>query len=136
LDLQPYLLEQGLVSKLVGAPIVASRDTPSTGDGFLDVKRTADLWKSVYRAPEAIAARGDWVDRPSLSIPVIYIDSGLKVARALAMRGDSAGSARVSARVESVIQATRLDSLFASNAVVPAPFPIGDSPRAGLTPDR
>lgn len=136
LNLQPYLLEQGLVSKLVGAPIVASLDTPSTGDGFLDVKRSADLWKSVYRAPEAIAARGDWVDRPSLSIPVVYIDSGLKVARALALRGDTAASARVSARVQSVLQATRLDSLFASEAVVPTPAPIGDSPRAGLTRDR
>jgi hypothetical protein len=132
LNLQPYLLEQGLVSKLVGAPIVASRDTPSMGDGFLDVQRTADLWKSVYRAPEAIAARGDWVDRPSLSIPVIYIDSGLKVARALALRGDSTASARVSARVESVIRAARLESLISADAAVPGPFPIGDSPRAGL----
>jgi hypothetical protein len=133
LNLQPYLLEHGLVSKLVSAPIVASRDTPSTGNGFLDVKRSADLWKSVYRAPEAIAARGDWVDRPSLSIPVIYIDSGLKVARALALRGDSTASARVESRVEGVIQAARLDSLFTST---PAPLPIGDSPRAGLSPDR
>ena len=136
LDLRPYLLEHGLVYKLVGAPQVASLDTPSTGDGFLDVKRSAELWQSVYRAPEAIARRGDWVDRPSLSIPIVYIDSGLKVAHALALRGDTAAAARVAARVERVIQATRLDSLFAPAAVAPAPATIGDSPRATLTPPR
>jgi Protein of unknown function (DUF2723) len=136
LDLRPYLLEQGLVSKLVGAPQVASADTPSTGDGFVDVKRSAELWKSVYRAPEAIARRGDWVDRPSVSIPIIYIDSGLKVAHALAQRGDTAGSARVAARVERVIRAARLDSLLAPAATVPEPATTSDSPRATLTPQR
>jgi hypothetical protein len=136
LDLRPYLLEHGLVYKLVGAPQAASLDTPSTGDGFLDVKRSAELWQSVYRAPEAIARRGDWVDRPSLSIPIVYIDSGIKVAHALALRGDTAAAARVAARVERVIQATRLDSLFAPAAVAPAPATIGDSPRATLTPPR
>jgi transmembrane protein TMEM260 (protein O-mannosyltransferase) len=134
LDLRPYLLEQGLASKLVGAPQVPSRDTLPTNDGFMDVKRSAELWKSVYRAPEAIAGRGDWVDRASLSIPIIYIDSGLKVARALALRGDTAAAARVAARVESVIQATRLDSLFAPATVLPSPVAPADSPRATLTP--
>jgi hypothetical protein len=134
-DLRPYLLEQGLVHKLVVRPQVPSRDTLPTGDGFIDVKRSAELWRSVYRAPEAIARRGDWVDRPSVGIPVVYIDSGLKVARALALRGDTAAAGRVAARVESVIQATRLDSLFAPASVVP-PAAVGDSPRATLTPDR
>jgi hypothetical protein len=135
-DLRPYLLEQGLVHKLVVRPQVPSRDTLPTGDGFIDVKRSAELWRSVYRAPEAIARRGDWVDRPSVGIPVVYIDSGLKVARALALRGDTAAAGRVAARVESVIQATRLDSLFAPASVVPPPAAVGDSPRATLTPDR
>jgi hypothetical protein len=136
LDLRRYLLEQGLAYKLVNAPLVASADTPPTRDGFLDVARSAELWESVYRAPEAIARRGDWVDRASMSIPVVYVDSGLKVAHALALRGDTAASARVVARVESVIQAARLESLFAPAAVVPAPAPTGDSPRAILTPQR
>ncbi len=136
LNLRPYLLEQGLVHKLVGAPQTASAETPATGDGFLDVTRSAELWKSVYRAPEAIARRGDWVDRPSLSIPVVYIDSGLKVAQALALRGDTAGSAQVVARVENVIRATRLDSLFAPSSSPAASPTIGDSPRATLTPER
>jgi hypothetical protein len=136
LDLRPYLLEQGLVYRLAAAPQVASSATPSTGDAFLDVERSAELWRSVYRAPEAIASRGDWIDRPSLSIPFVYIDSGLKVARALALGGDSAGSARVAERVERVIQATRLDSLFAPGRPDPAPLPIGDSSDAALTPDR
>ena len=135
MDLRPYLLEQGLASKLVGAPQVPSRDTLPTNDGFIDVKRSAELWKSVYRAPEAMAARGDWVDRASISIPVVYIDSGLKVARALALRGDTAAAARVTARVESVIQATRLDSLFAPGTALPSPV-LGDSSRATLTPNR
>jgi hypothetical protein len=136
LDLRPYLLEQGLAHKLVGAPLTPSRDTLPTGDSFLDVTRSAELWKSVYRAPEAIARRGDWIDRPSVSVPLVYIDSGLKVARALALRGDTAAAGRVAARVESVIQATRLDSLFAPAAVAPAPLAPADSPRAMLTPDR
>jgi hypothetical protein len=136
LDLRPYLLEQGLAFKLVGAPQVPSRDTLPTGDGFIDVQRSAELWKSVYRGPEAIARRGDWVDRPSMSIPLVYIDSGLKVARALALRGDTAAAGRVAARVESVIQATRLDSLFAPAGALPPQGVPADSPRAVLTPDR
>ncbi|MFN2567850.1 MAG: DUF2723 domain-containing protein, partial [Gemmatimonadaceae bacterium] len=135
LDLRPYLLEQGLAYKLVGAPLASSRDTLPIGDGFLDVKRTADLWKSVYRAPEAIARRGDWVDRPSTYVPFVYIDSGLKVARALALRGDTAGASRIAARVESVVQAARLDSLFAP-ASPALPVDSADSPRATLTPQR
>jgi hypothetical protein len=135
LDLRPYLLKQGLVSKLVGAPQL-SRDTLPAGGSFLDVKRSAELWKSVYRAPEAIARRGDWVDRPSISIPLVYIDSGLQVARALALRGDTAAAGRVAARVESVIQATRLDSLFAPAGALPSHAVPADSPRAVLTPDR
>jgi hypothetical protein len=133
-DLSPYLVEQGLVAKLVGAPVTPSPDTLPAADGFVDVRRSAELWKSVYRAPEAIARRGDWVDRPSLSIPVIYIDSGLKVARALQLRGDTAGARRVASRVEAVVQATRLDSVF--GPILPAPAETGDSPRATLTPQR
>ena len=132
LDLRPYLLEQGLAYKLVAAPLTPSADTMRSGDGFLDVDRSVQLWNTVYRAPEAIARRGDWIDRPSLSVPYVYIDSGLKVAQALAIRGDSAGSRRVAARVESVLRATRLDSLFAPAA----PIEEGDSPRAMLTPGR
>jgi hypothetical protein len=133
-DLRPYLLEHGLAHKLAAAPLAPSRDTLPTGDGFLDVNRSAELWRSVYRAPEAIARRGDWVDRASASIPIVYVDSGLKVARALAMRGDTAGAERVAARVEAVIQAARLDSLFAPATAAPAPAAPADSPRAMLSP--
>jgi hypothetical protein len=136
LDLRPYLLEQGLAYKLVGAPQVPSPDTLPTGDSFLDVQRSAELWKSVYRAPEAIVRRGDWVDRPSVSIPLVYIDSGLKVARALALRGDTTAARLVAERVESVIQATRLDSLFAPATVAPPSVAPADSPRATLSPTR
>jgi hypothetical protein len=132
LDLGPYLLEQGLAYKLVGAPLAPSRDTLPTGNGFLDVSRSAELWRSVFRAPEAIARRGDWVDRPSLSIPYAYIDSGLKVARALELRGETAAAERIASRVESVINAARLDSLF-----VPAPAAeTADTPRGALSPQR
>jgi hypothetical protein len=136
LDLRPYLLEQGLAYKLVGAPLAPSPDTLPDAESFLDARRSAELWQSVYRAPEAIARRGDWVDRPSLSIPLVYIDSGLKVARVLALRGDTAAAERVAARVESVIQATRLDSLFAPGALVPGPLTPADSPRPTPTPSR
>jgi hypothetical protein len=132
-DLRPYLVEQGLVSRLVGGPVTPSPDTLPSSDGFVDVRRSAELWKSVYRAPEAIVRRGDWVDRPSISIPVVYIDSGLKVARALQLRGDTAGARRVAARVEAVVQATRLDSIF--GPALPS-VEAADSPRATLTPQR
>jgi hypothetical protein len=134
LDLRPYLVQQGLAYKLADAPLLASRDTLAVGDTFLDVPRSAALWRTVYRAPESIAARGDWVDRPSLSIPFVYIDSGLKVARALALRGDTGNASRVSARVNAIVEATRLDSLFAPPAQ--APVVRADTPRATLTPTR
>jgi hypothetical protein len=131
-DLRPYLLEQGLTQKLVGRPLAPSRDTLPTGNGFLDVTRSAELWKSVYRAPEAIARRGDWVDRPSISVPLVYVDSGLKVARALALRGDTAAAAHVATRVESIVRAAQLESIFAPAA----PAEAADTPRTTLTPQR
>jgi hypothetical protein len=56
------------------------------------------------------------------------------VARALQLRGDTAGARQVAARVEAVVHAARLDSVFGQ--ALPTPGEAADSPRATLMPQR
>jgi len=46
----------------------------AAGDGFMDLPRTQALWKE-FRAPEALIKKADWVDRPSVGIPFLFVHS-------------------------------------------------------------
>ena len=112
LGLSPYALTQGLTMKITSAPIAASRDTmPLPGGGYLDLTRSRELW-SGYGAPRAIIARGDWVDRPSLSIPFAYATTALMLADALDHRGDTTGANRLRKTTLDIAEATRTLELF------------------------
>src|ERR1700736_5270112 len=74
--LQPYLLAQGFVQKLVDHPIADTAETPHVLGLNLDVERTKALWNSVYRAPDALIKEGDWIDRASFGIPYTYAFTG------------------------------------------------------------
>jgi hypothetical protein len=105
----PYLVRQGLVRKLVPPPVRQSEGViPVQGAGWVDVPRTLALWDTVYAAPRALAARGEWVDRANLASPIAYLDTGVVLAESLRATGRAAESARVSADVDRMAEAVRL----------------------------
>ncbi|HEU4722574.1 MAG TPA: DUF2723 domain-containing protein [Gemmatimonadaceae bacterium] len=114
LGLGSHLLTQGLASKVFVPPAAPSRDTLLLpGAGWVDVKRTKSLWDSAFAGQRSIALRDDWVDRPSVGIPYLYVATGLMLSEALNSVGDTAAAGRVLAQSRQVAQAVRLDDLLA-----------------------
>jgi hypothetical protein len=109
LGLEPYLLSQGFVQRIVDNPIVESPSIPRISGLLVDVDRTRALWNDVYRAPEALIQEGDWVDRPSFGIAYTYAFTGAILAEAISRQGDEAGAARVMDRVKKVVKAARIE---------------------------
>ena len=109
LGLQPYLLSQGLVQKLVDHPLSDNAATPQIAGLFIDVDRSKALWDTVYRAPEALMKEGDWIDRASVSIPGAYIFTGAVLAQAMSRRGDEKAADAIMGRVRQVARAARIN---------------------------
>jgi hypothetical protein len=108
-SLQPYLLSQGFVQKLVDRPIIDSAATPRISGLFIDVARTKALWNEVYRAPESLIKEGQWVDRPSFGIPYTYAFTGAILAEALTSQGDVKTANAVKDRVRAIVKAARIE---------------------------
>ncbi|MHB1224327.1 MAG: glycosyltransferase family 117 protein [Gemmatimonadaceae bacterium] len=143
LGLQQYLLTQGLARKLLPVTPTASRDTiPVPGRGMLDLQRTEALWFDVFEAPESLVAKGDWIDKPSVGIPYLYVDAGLTLAQALQLRGQDERAAEAFNMAIGVAKATRLSDDFglpetlppaptlppAGDTAIPSPVPPGENP--------
>ncbi|HUQ99293.1 MAG TPA: DUF2723 domain-containing protein [Gemmatimonadaceae bacterium] len=109
LGLEPYLLSQGFVQKLLDHPITDTVSTPRVSGLFVDVERSKALWDSVYRAPQALFNEGDWIDRPSFGIPYTYAFTGAVLAQALDRRGDTQASTAVMDRVKKIVKAARIE---------------------------
>ena len=138
LGLENNVLTQGLASKLFVPPAELSKDTVFVqGDGWLDVPRTKALWDSVFTGYRSVVAEAQWIDRPSASMPALYIFAGAELADALRMKGDIADANRVFATSRQVATAVRLDDLAraleSSASAAPA---AGDSTGVTLRVDR
>jgi hypothetical protein len=111
LGLSPYVLSQGLARKVV---VPDSARTAGAlfveGSGWFDLERTHALWNDVFKGPAAIMRRGDWIDRPSVSIPYSYLLTGSELGEVLRASGDSAASVKVLDTVTRVARAVRLGS--------------------------
>ena len=108
--LQPYLVAQGFVQKLVDHPVVNSPQIPLVASGLnLDVQRTKELWDTVYKAPEALIKEGDWIDRASFGIPYTYAFTGAILAEALRNQGDVKSADAIMQRVRAIAKAARID---------------------------
>jgi Protein of unknown function (DUF2723) len=107
--LQPYLLSQGFVQKLVDHPIADTAETPHVLGLNLDLERTKALWNNVYGAPAALIKEGDWIDRASFGIPYTYAFTGAVLSEALKARGDTKGAETVMNRVKSIVKAARIE---------------------------
>ncbi|MFL5481881.1 MAG: DUF2723 domain-containing protein [Gemmatimonadaceae bacterium] len=108
LGMEPYLLTQGFVQKLVEHPLTDTPATPKLGGLFVDVDRTKALWASVYRAPDSLMKEGDWVDRASVNIPNTYVWSGAVLAEALSRRGDTAAAMAITDKVKQIATEARI----------------------------
>jgi len=106
--LQPYLLSQGFVQKIVDSPIPDTADTPHILGLRLDLPRTKELWDTVYHAPEALMKEGNWVDRASFGIAYTYAFTGAVLNEALKARGDVKGADTVMNRVRGIVKAARI----------------------------
>jgi hypothetical protein len=109
LGLEPYLLSQGFVQKLMDHPVSDTAATPSIAGLFVDVDRTKALWNDVYRAPQSLIKEGDWIDRASFGIPYTYAFTGAILAQALETRGDQAAASTIKDRVRAIIKAARIE---------------------------
>jgi hypothetical protein len=109
-------LTQGLASKLFIPPPkgTALKDTVYIqGDGYLDIARSLTLWKTEFKGPQSVINTGDWIDRPSVGIPYLYVATGLMLSEGLQARGDVAAANRVLNQSRQIAQAVRLDDLLA-----------------------
>ncbi|HEU4787711.1 MAG TPA: hypothetical protein VFS57_09890, partial [Gemmatimonadaceae bacterium] len=129
LGLEHYVLLQGLASKLFVPPTTASRDTVFVqGEGWLDVPRSKALWNDVFSGYRSVVSEGKWIDRPSASMPALYIFAGAELADALRVEGDIAGANAIFSTTRQVASAVRLDDLArALESTVTAAPATGDS---------
>ena len=107
------VLTQGLAAKLFIPPATG---TPKDsiylqGDGWLDVATSDSLWQHTFVGPKSVINTGDWIDRPSVGIPYLYVATGIELAEALKMQGKAAEANNVFGLSQRVAQAVRLDDL-------------------------
>jgi hypothetical protein len=96
----------------------------------------------VFVGPQSLVDKGDWIDRPSVGIPALYVSTGFLLNDALSSLGDTASAGRVMRMTERVAAATRLSDLLEANraflersrlqdseAALPLPAPPADTGR-------
>ena len=106
------VVTQGLAAKLFMPPTAASKDTMYLqGDGWLDVARSNALWHSVFLGPQSVIKSGDWIDRPSVGIPYLYVATGIELAEALKQQGRTADAKNVFDLARQIATTVRLDDL-------------------------
>lgn len=105
LGLTPYLVSQGLVRKLMPAPVVANDSIVlSQGLGYVNVPRTERLMWDVYHWKTAARDRPrGWVDAPSSSILQLYAVIYQGTSEVLAARGRTAEAARADSIAQAVM---------------------------------
>jgi hypothetical protein len=136
LGLSEHVLTQGLAAK-VFVPPKSGVGTPKDmlyvqGDGWLDLARTHRLWKEVFQGPKSVIKTGDWIDRPSVGIPYLYVATGLELAEALRTTGDAAGATEVWSTTKQVAQAVRLEQLLPDQPPTAVPTDLLPESTAGV----
>jgi hypothetical protein len=112
LGLEPYALVQGLAVKIEPAAIVPTKDTlAAAGTGHIDVLRSRALWNG-YGAPKAMIRRGDWVDRPSVGIPLMYVGTAFMLGQVAEQRGEVKEAERMRQAAIDLAEGTRTLEYF------------------------
>ncbi|HEU4628354.1 MAG TPA: DUF2723 domain-containing protein [Gemmatimonadaceae bacterium] len=124
LGVERYMLTQGLARKLLPSVPTVSPDTIVVpGRGMYDVQRSRALWEQVFVGDDALIEKGNWIDRPSVGIPYLYVDAGLTLAEALNYQGDTTDAQRIYQRAYAVARATGIVSEFAIPQALPPAEP-------------
>jgi hypothetical protein len=133
LGLGDDVLTQGLAAKLFVPPqLSAAKDTVYVqGDGWFDIPRTDSLWTDVFQGPQSVLHTGDWIDRPSVGIPYLYVATGLELAESLKGQGNTVAANRVFDLSKRVAITVRLEDLVkpAEAEFQQSPAPTGDTSR-------
>ncbi|HEY7878045.1 MAG TPA: DUF2723 domain-containing protein, partial [Gemmatimonadaceae bacterium] len=112
MGLGPYLLTQGLITKLEPKPIVASKDTIRISGGYFDFPTSLELWNTVYQAPRALIQQDGWVDGASVGIGFHYAIVGSLLTQSLVARGDTAAAKVIADTVDMMAKAGRLQRVM------------------------
>src|SRR5512143_116531 len=129
LGLGDNVLTQGLASKVFIPSKTGSKDTLFVqGDGWFDVPRSDSLWNHVFLGPQSVLNTGDWIDRPSVGIPYLYVATGMELAEALKQQGRIPEAQAVFNTSKRVATAVRLDELV-RGAEAEFQQPVGDTAR-------
>jgi len=95
------------------------------------VARTQTLWNEVFAGHHSVIKEGQWIDRPSVSMPALYIFMGAELADVLRATGRAVEANKVFATTKQVAAVTSLDGLIRGiEEQISAP-PVGDS--SGVT---
>ena len=131
LGLGENVLTQGLASKLFEPPPQGSTKDSLyiQGDGWLDLARSDSLWNNVFTGPKSVLNTGDWIDRPSVGIPYLYVATGMELAEALKLKGDLKRAGDVFSMAKRIATVVRLQDLVRP-AEAEFQQPAGDSARA------
>jgi hypothetical protein len=111
LGLQPYLVTQGFVRKLMPAPIKQSKGVFNlAGFGWLDYDRTEQLWSKVYGGEKALLNQKRWIDPSSSSIPFSYLLTAAALGEGMNRSGDKDGANKMYAEARDIARVTGLES--------------------------
>jgi hypothetical protein len=112
LGLNNFTLTQGLAAKVFIPPKVPGKDTVAVAsDGFLDLRRTQTLWNDVFLGPKSVIRAGDWIDKPSVGIPFLYVATGMELAEVLRSRGELQEASSVYRTARKVADVVHLEGL-------------------------
>jgi hypothetical protein len=108
-------LTQGLASKLIMPPAggATGKDTVFVqGDGWLDIGRSDSLWNLTFKGPPSIIKTGNWIDRPSVGIPYLYVATGIELAEALRGQGRNSEAMKFFNTARQIAHVVNLDDLL------------------------
>jgi len=77
---------------------------------------------------------GDWIDRPSVGIPYLYVATGLELAEALKSQGKQPEAADIFNLSKRIATAVRLEDLLRGAEAEFQQAPVGDTARATPLP--
>ncbi|MBI4502329.1 MAG: DUF2723 domain-containing protein [Gemmatimonadetes bacterium] len=122
LGLQPYLLTQGFVRKLLPGAIKATADTFSlAGYGWFDFRTTDQLWRQVYGGDEALIRQRRWIDPSSSSIPFSYLLTAVALGEGYNRKGQTAEATKLYSVGREIAKAAGLEGYLTAEPPAPAP---------------
>ena len=105
------------------------------GDGWLDsaAQRLA-VESASSSGPQSVLNTGDWIDRPSVGIPYLYVATGIELAEAMKGQGKTAEATKLFKTAKSIAHVVRLDDLLRPAEAEFAQPLTGDTARSQTLP--